>query len=142
MVNLILRTTTAIRQTLLTRHQLPQWPASSKARHHTPDISRMRRPASQNTCKGITDLEREKNRARRWKIYKKPLSLFIITIKYNNPGTAHHQPSIGTTQVEHQARQWNTDNEDEGPYSASTSRHDETDTMSLTKNVATGIIHL
>lgn len=142
MVNLILRATTAIGQTLLTRHQLPQWPASSKARHQRPHVSRMRRPASQNTCKGITDLVREKNRARRWKIYKKPLSLFIITIKYNNPSTAHHQPSIGTTQVEHQARQWNTDNEDEGPYSASTSRHDETDTMSLTKNVATGIIHL
>ena len=135
MVNLILRATTAIRQTLLRRLQLPQWLARSKARHHTPDISRMRRPTSQNTCKDITDLEREKNRARRWKIYKKPLSLFIITIKYNNPGTAHHQPSIGTTQVKHQARQWNTDNEDEGPYPASRPQHDETDTMSLTKDV-------
>lgn len=139
MVNLILRATTAIRQTLLRRHQLPQWLARSKARHHTPDISRMRRPTSWNTCKDIQDLEREKNRARRWKIYKKPLSLFIITIKYNNPGTAHHQPSIGATQVEHQARQWNTDNKGEGPYSASRPQHDgrldETGAMSQTKNV-------
>ncbi|MBQ8865433.1 MAG: hypothetical protein IJ020_04775 [Bacteroidaceae bacterium] len=65
--------------------------------------------------------------------------MFIITIKYNNPGTAHHQPSIGTTQVEHQARQWNTDNEGEGPYSASRPQHDgrldETGAMSQTKNV-------
>jgi hypothetical protein len=52
---------------------------------------------------------REKQDKKMRNIYKKKLSLFIITTKSHHNGLTHHQPAAGKAQVGHDARKRHQD---------------------------------
>ena len=54
-------------------------------------------------------MDTRKTRQKDEDIYKKKLSLFIITTKSHHNGLTHHQPATGKAQVGHDARKRHQD---------------------------------